>query len=138
MNQACAYAKSLSVAGLGHTSDQFRCVLVLVAVGRDRRTWIPGSHQSCNSSQDWLSSSLMGAVHLGFKPLWKGLVYHMAPEVPLLRGMLTGPEAFLCSPGVSVQRLFAKTHLRKVLCYTSRWNLRQIPRQVGMQNRTEI
>ena len=41
-----------------------------------------------------------------------------APEAPLFRGMLTGPDAFLEMPGACGLRPGAWTHLKKTLCHT--------------------
>ena len=42
-----------------------------------------------------------GAIPPDFDPFWRGLVYRLAPEVLLFKGMLMGPEAFFGMPGMS-------------------------------------
>ena len=58
----------------------------------------------------------------GFNPLRRGWVYRPAPEAPLLRGMPTGPEAFLEMPGACGLRPCAWPHPKKGLVpYSSGW-----------------
>ena len=47
-----------------------------------------------------------------------GWVYCRAPEAPLIRGMPTGPYAFLEMPGACGLRPCARTHQEKALCHT--------------------
>ena len=64
------------------------------------------------------SSSLKWPPPPSSNPPWRGLVFCLALEVPLFfRGMLTEPKAFLKPPGVSGQRLCARTNLKKPLCH---------------------
>ena len=45
-------------------------------------------------------------------------MYRLASEAPVFREMLTGLEAFLEPPSVSVLRPCTHTYLRKALCHT--------------------
>ena len=54
-----------------------------------------------------------GTSLLGSTPPWKGLVYRLAPEAPVLRGMPTGPETFWGMPGVSRLRPCTRIYLKR-------------------------
>ena len=51
-------------------------------------------------------------------PSLGGWVYCLTAEVPLFRGMPTGPEAFLELLDPCEVRLCARTHLQTALCHT--------------------
>ena len=65
----------------------------------------------------------------GFYPLRGCCVYRPAPEAPLIRGMPTGPWAFLGMPGACGLRPCARTHLKKGLVpyLHVRWSEQQLP-----------
>ena len=95
-----------SVDRVGRYTDLVGCVLVPVAVSRGSLTWIPGSQHLCQAHQDkqpWTSG----------KPLWRDLVYYLSPKTPSSWGMLTRPESFLSSSGVSGLRLCTWIHLKQ-------------------------
>ena len=141
-----AYAQCLSVAGLGYTSvchagrytDQVTCVLVPVAIGRGRQTWIPGSRHLCRTRQD-RHFQASGARPPGSNPPWRGQIYCLAPETLLFKGMPTGPEICLCSPVVSGPRPCTWTHLKQGLVphLSGRWDVRQMPTESISINRWE-
>ena len=58
-----------------------------------------------------------GAVPLGSNPPRRGYVYGLVAEGSLFRGLPTGPEAFLGTPGMSGLRPFAWT-FKKASCHT--------------------
>ena len=70
------------------------CVLVQVAVSNDWHPQAPEGHSP------------------GIIPLWRGWFYCL---VPLFRGMLMGPEAFLGLPGTCGFPSCTWTHLKSVL-----------------------
>ena len=67
-----------------------------------------------------------GAVPLGSNPPGRGYVFRLAPEAPILKRILMGPEAFLEPTGVPGQRPCARIHLKKGLVPHSsgRWDER--------------
>ena len=70
-----------------------------------------------------------GAFLPGLYPHLEGLGFQPAPEAPQLRGMPTGPPAFLGMLGACRLRPCARTHLKKglVLHLPVRWGEQQIP-----------
>ena len=59
-----------------------------------------------------------GTFPPGFYFLREGWVHRPAPEAPLIKGMPTGPYAFLEIPGACGLRPCAWTHPKKALCHT--------------------
>ena len=82
----------------------------------------------------WMYLWPQGAVPPGFNPLWRGWVYRLAPEAPLLRGMPTGSEAFLEMPGACGIRPCTWPHPKKGLVPNSSgwWDGGQIPSLLEM------
>ena len=79
---------SLGGAGLGRTS-----VSRALPVRGSGRVW----PDSSGSRSRWALNGILrpqGAVPPDTNPPWRGKIYRLAPKAALLRGMLTGPEAF--------------------------------------------
>ena len=66
-----------------------------------------------------ISFGLRGLSPQTFTSFVWGWVHRPAPEAPLIRGMPTGPLAFLGMPGVCRLRPCAWAHQKKALCQTS-------------------
>ena len=81
----------------------------------------------CLNTKDFLQPQ--GPSPQAFNPLWRGWVYCLAPEAPLLRGMPTGPKVFLAMLDACGLRPGNRTHLKNGLVSNSfvQWGVWQIP-----------
>ena len=88
------------------------------------RVWWEATTNNHRFSAFWPARSFFilrsqGAFPLGFYLLREGWVYRPAPEAPLIRGMPTGPRAFLETAGcVWATALHPKPTIKKALCHT--------------------